>query len=239
MDLNGKVALVTGGGSGIGRASARLLAAQGADVVLAGRREAALEAVAEEIRAAGRRAMVVPTDVTVRDQVANLVSMVMDVYGRIDILLNAAGVGILKAASELTEADVDAMLSVNVKGVFLVTQAVAAEMAKNGGGIVINLPGTMGRTVMAQSAGYCASKFAVAGMTRAMALDYKRAGVRFTLLYLGGVDSPFWDSIAMRVQRDKMLTVDDAARAVLFAAGHQTGVGVLNEVILQPESHQV
>lgn len=238
MELTGKVALVTGGGRGIGRAAAKMLAQNGADIVLASRTASELETVTADIRALGRRVVAVPTDVTVRSQVVGLVEKAVAELGRIDIVVNAAGIGILKSAMELTEDDLDQMLDLNVKGVFLVTQAAAAEMTKTGGGTVINIPGILGRSAMATAAGYCASKFAVTGMTRAMALDLKRAGIRFTLLHFGGVDSSFWDNISMRVQRDKMLSVDDAARAICFAAS-QTGVGVLNEMVLQPESHQI
>ncbi|MCS7078450.1 MAG: SDR family oxidoreductase [Chloracidobacterium sp.] len=238
MDFTGKVVLITGGGRGIGRAAALAFARHGADVALASRTAADLNAVAAETRALGRRVVAVPTDVTRREQVAAFVAATVTELGRIDVVVNAAGIGILKPFPELTEDDLDRMLAVNVRGVFTVTQLAAAEMAKTGGGIVINIPGILGRAVMMQAAGYCASKFAVTGMTRAMALDLKRSGVRFTLLHFGGVDSPFWDTIGMRVQRDKMLSVEEAARAILFAASH-TGNGVLNELVLQPESHQM
>jgi short-subunit dehydrogenase len=91
---------------------------------------------------------------------------------------------------------------------------------------------------MAGAAGYCAAKYGVSGLVKAMALDLRRANVAFSLLYLGGVDSPFWETIAMRVQRDKMLTTEDAARAVLYAVG-QARPGVVGEIVLQPESHQL
>ena len=91
---------------------------------------------------------------------------------------------------------------------------------------------------MANAAGYCASKWGVVGLTKALATDLKRYGIRFSLLYLGGVDTPFWDGIDMRIQRDKMLTVDDAAQAIVYAVS-QTGAAVVNELVLQPESHQV
>ncbi|QUV97703.1 SDR family oxidoreductase [Chloracidobacterium aggregatum] len=238
MDFTGKVILITGGGRGIGRAAALKFARHGADVALAARTAADLEAVAGEIRALGRRVVAVPTDTTNREQVTAFVAATISQLGRIDVVVNAAGIGILKPFLELTEADLDRMLAVNVRGVFNVTQVAAPEMTKTGGGIVINIPGILGRAAMMQAAGYCASKFAVTGMTRAMALDLKRNGIRFTLLHFGGVDSPFWDTIAMRVQRDKMLSVEEAANAILFAASH-TGNGVLNELVLQPESHQM
>lgn len=238
MDFTGKVVLITGGGRGIGRAAALGFARHGADLSLAARTAADLESVATEVRALGRRVVAIPTDTTRREQVTAWVATTVAELGRIDVVVNAAGIGILKPFSDLTEDDLDRMLAVNVRGVFSVTQVAAAEMAKTGGGIVVNIPGILGRAAMMQAAGYCASKFAVTGMTRAMALDLKRSGIRFTLLHLGGVDSPFWDNIAMRVQRDKMLSVEDAANAILFAAS-QTGNGVLNELVLQPESHQM
>ena len=91
---------------------------------------------------------------------------------------------------------------------------------------------------MAQAAAYCASKYALTGMLKSLALEWKRAGVRVSLLHLGGVDTSFWDDIQMRVQRDRMLSAAAAARAVFFAAT-QEGEGVLNEIVLQPESHQL
>ncbi len=111
-------------------------------------------------------------------------------------------------------------------------------MEKQKSGRIIALPGILGRAPMAQAAAYCASKYALTGMLKSLALEYKRAGVRVSLLHLGGVNSSFWDSVTMRVQREKMLTVATAARAVLFAAT-QDGEGVLNEIVLQPESHQL
>ena len=111
-------------------------------------------------------------------------------------------------------------------------------MEKQKFGHVIALPGILGRAPMAQAAAYCASKYALTGMLKSLALETKRAGVRFSLLHLGGVDSSFWDNITMRVQREKMLSVESAARAVFFAAS-QEGEGVLGELVLQPESHQL
>jgi NAD(P)-dependent dehydrogenase (short-subunit alcohol dehydrogenase family) len=105
-------------------------------------------------------------------------------------------------------------------------------------GHVVAVPGILGRAPMAQAAAYCASKYALTGLLKSLALEYKRAGVRFSLLHLGGVNSNFWDTIQMRVQRERMLTIEAAARAVFFAAS-QEGEGVLNEIVMQPESHQL
>lgn len=237
--LSGKVAFVTGGSSGIGRAAAEGLAEAGATVVIMARRASQLTEAAESISAAtGKFVLPLVGDVTQPRDVERAVDTAMAECGQIDVLVNAAGLGILKPALDLTPTDFECMVAVNLSGVFTVTQTVARHMATRRTGRVINLPGTMGRAVMANAAGYCASKWGVVGLTKAMALDLKRSGIAFTLVYLGGVDSPFWDSIDMRVQRDKMLTVDDAARAIVYAAS-QPPHAVLNELVLQPESHQL
>ena len=238
MELDGKVAIVTGASSGIGREAARRLAADGAAVVLAGRRADVLGALAAEIAQAGGDAIPMPCDVTDAVQVAALIAATIREYEQLDIVVNAAGVGTLKPTADLTEADFDRMIATNLKGTFLVSQAAAAAMQGSGGGTIINLPGVLGRAPMANAAGYCASKYGVTGLTKAMALDLRRANVRFALLYLGGVDSPFWDDAGLRVQREKMLTVGEAADAILYAARQRQGA-VLAEIVLQPENHQL
>jgi len=229
MDLDGKVAIVTGAGSGIGREAARRLAADGASVVLAGRRSEPLGALAAEIVRAGGDAIPMPCDVTDAAQVKALIAATIGEYEQLDVVVNAAGVGVLKPTAELSEADFDRMIAVNLKG---------AAMQGSGGGTIINLPGVLGRAPMASAAGYCASKYGVTGLTKAMALDLRRSGIRFALLYLGGVDSPFWDDAGLRVQREKMLTVGEAADAILYAARQRAGA-VLAEIVLQPENHQL
>ena len=237
--LSGKVAVITGAGRGIGRATALKMAQEGADLVLVSRTTSELETLAAEIKSSGGRVLALPADVTDPHQVSQVVQQAVAAMGHLDILVNAAGVGVIRPFLELSLADFDRMMAVNVRGVFLVMQAVAAQMVQQKRGLVVNLPGILGKTAMMNASDYCASKFAVTGMTRAAALDLKRHGVRFSLLHLGGVDSPFWDNIdGLRVQRDKMLTVEDAARAVLYAVT-QPDMGVLTELTLQPESHQM
>lgn len=245
VNLKDLSVLITGASRGIGRATALQLAARGAALTLAARSYAPLSQVAEEARQLGGRAIAVPADVTQRAQVSDLVSEAVASYGRIDALVNCAGQGVIRPALELTDEDIDAMLSVNTKGVILVTQAVIAEMLKTATqrapgrpvGRVITPVGTMGRYVMRGSAAYSASKWGAAGALKAMATEFQRQGVQFTLLYLGGVDSNFWDTISMPVQRDKMLRPDEAAAAIVQAL-EAPAHSVLNEVVLQPESHQ-
>ncbi|MBA3823553.1 MAG: SDR family oxidoreductase [Ktedonobacterales bacterium] len=233
-----QVAIITGASGGIGAATARALAAEGAHVVLTARRGEVLHELTEALLAGGHEALAVAADVTDAAQVAEVVRQAQETFGHIDLLVNAAGVGILKPFLDLTEADLDQMLAVNCKGTFLMSQAVARVMAMQKRGTIINVVGVLGRAPMANSAGYAASKYAVNGLSKVLAQDLRRLGIRTTALYLGGVDSPFWDAIDMRVQRDKMLSVTDAANAVVYAATQPDAL-VLNELVLQPESHQL
>lgn len=237
--MQGKVVLITGASGGIGAAVARRIAAGGASLVLAARRAEPLELLADQCRSLGSpKVLAVSTDVAARAQIDSLYAQADDAFGQIDVVLNAAGLGILKPLPSLSEEDLDRQLAVNLKGTFFSCQAAAARMSKQPtGGHIFNIPGILGQHPMAMAAAYCASKYGVAGMTKSMALDLKRANVRFTLLYLGGVDTTFWDNAGMRVQRDKMLSAETAADAVAFALAVPTP-GVPNEIVIQPDSHQ-
>ena len=235
--MKDKVIIITGASSGIGRATALALAKLGARLGLAARNYAVLAAVADQAKQLGAQAIAVPTDVTQKDQVADLVSEVLATFGRIDGLVNCAGVGVIRPIEQLTEEDIDRTYAVNTKGVILVSQAVGAAMLKTGGGRIVTPVGTMGRYVMRGSVAYSASKWGAVGALKAMATEWQRSGIGISLLYLGGVNSPFWDAIEMRVQRDKMLSVEDAAQAIASALQAPAG-SVLNELVLQPDSHQ-
>jgi len=238
MSVAQQVVIITGGRGGIGQATARKFAEAGAQIVLVARQQAALQTVADSLLAAGHEALAVAADVTDAHQVNEVIRQTQDAFGRVDILVNAAGLGILKPFLDLTEEDLDRQLQVNVKGTFLMSQAAARVMAAQKRGLIINVVGVLGRAPMANAAAYAASKYAVSGLSKVMAQDLRRMGIRTTALYLGGVDSPFWDTIDMRVQRDKMLTVEDAANAIFFAASQPDQI-VLSELVLQPESHQL
>jgi NAD(P)-dependent dehydrogenase (short-subunit alcohol dehydrogenase family) len=129
------------------------------------------------------------------------------------------------------------MLAVNLKGSFYTSQLVANAMREQKSGHILNFPGILGRHPMAMASAYCAAKFGVVGFTKCMADELKRFGVRFTLFYFGGIDSPFWDPISLKVQRDKMLSPATAAEAIRFVLTLPANA-VPNEVVLQPESHQ-
>ena len=239
MDLTGKTVMIVGAGRGIGRCAAELFAKDGANIVLASRDEAELLELEYKLQTNfNADVLALATDATNAGEVQTLVEQTVGKFQTIDFLIYAAGKGVLKPFAELKAEDFDDLINVNTRGAFLTLQAVLPVMEKQKNGRVAVIPGILGRAPMANAAAYSAAKYALTGMVKCLALEYKRAGVKFSLLHFGGVDSSFWDNITMRVQRDKMLSVDQAARAVHFAVTQEND-SVLGELILQPESHQL
>jgi len=178
FDLTGKVALVTGGAGGIGRAQALGLADAGADVVVASRKLDHLEKVAEEIRAKGRKSLAVSVDVADEKSVANMVSTVLKEFPRIDILVNAAGISIRKPADSFPIDEWQQVMDVNTRGTFLCCQAVGKGMIKQKSGKIINLSSVRGRYGLpADYAAYCPSKGAVDTLTRTLACEWAKYNV--------------------------------------------------------------
>jgi NAD(P)-dependent dehydrogenase (short-subunit alcohol dehydrogenase family) len=239
VNLEGKTVLVIGAGRGIGRGAAELFSDAGANVALSSRNEAELMELEYKLNTKGNsNVFSFEADASVETDVKALVEETVKKFGAIDYLVHAAGLGILKPFGELTLADFDALVNANVRTAFNALQAVLPAMAERKFGRVVMIPGILGKAPMMQASAYCAAKYALTGMTKCLAQEYKRFGIRFSLMHFGGVDSSFWDNITMKVQRDKMLSVDAAANAVFFAAT-QEGEGVMAEIVLMPENHQL
>lgn len=232
-----KSVIITGAGRGIGRALALRLAAAGARLTLAARTLTEIEGLAAELRAQGGQAVAVGTDVTEAREVQNMVGEAKAQFGRVDAVYYGAGLGVLSGALDLKAADLDRMWETNLKGLLYTAQAAIPLMVADGGGHFVVPVGILGRHVMRNSAGYSASKFAVVGLLRALGEEYNRRGLRFTMLYFGGVDTSFWDSIDMKVDRSKMITAAAAAEAAAYAL-LAPGPAVVNEIVMQSESHQ-
>ena len=178
FDLTGKVAVVTGGAGGIGRAQALGLADAGADVVVTSRQIEHLQDVAKEIKAKGRKALAVTVEVTDEKSVADMVKAVLEEFPRIDILVNAHGLALRKPAETFPREDFQKVMDINSVGTFLVCQAVGREMIKQGGGRIINLSSVRGRYGLpANYAAYCASKGAVDTLTRTLACEWAKHDV--------------------------------------------------------------
>lgn len=233
--MQDKVVVVVGATGGIGSAVTRKLAKAGAHLVLAARDSNRLEALATELQAY-TQILPVATDITEPQQVDRLMKKAVSEFSQIDVLINAAGAGILKQYNKIEPADLDAMLNINLKGCFYTTQAAAEVMKQRQRGHICNIVGILGKHSMAMAAAYCASKFGVVGFSKCMAEELKRFGIKFTLFYFGGVDSPFWDNISLKVDRKKMLSPDTAAEAIVYALTVEPQA-VPMEINIQPESH--
>lgn len=233
--MHDKVVVVVGATGGIGTALSHKLASQGARLVLAARDQDRLSALTSQLGVAGS-VLGVPTDITDPQQVDTLMEKAIAQFGQIDALVNAAGAGVMKPYSNLEPVDLEAMLDVNLKGSFYTCQAAAELMQERKSGHICNVVGILGKHSMPMAAAYCASKFAVVGFSKCMAEELKRFGVKFTLFYFGGINSPFWDNVQLKVDRKKMLSTETAANAI-FTALSAEAQAVPMEINIQPESH--
>lgn len=187
MKLDGRVAIITGAGRGIGRATALLFAQEGARVALAARSSEELDGVVAQIKAEGGEALGVPTDVRDKGQVQHLVAATLDRFGGVDILFNNAGVARHGYVLDTTEEDWDLTFDVNVKGVFLCTQAVLPHMISRHAGKIIHVSSGAGLRGSAWKAAYSASKFAVIGFAESLAQEVGRHGINVNTICPGPV----------------------------------------------------
>jgi NAD(P)-dependent dehydrogenase (short-subunit alcohol dehydrogenase family) len=233
--LQGHVAVVTGAGSGIGRATAAALAGEGARVVLVGRRREALEQTAAELPQDAT--WVYPADVTDREQVAALFDDVADTWGPVDFLVNNAGINTPRRnIADISVDDWERVLAVNLTGVFLCTRAALARM-RGRGGRVVNIGSVAGlRASAGGGIGYCASKHGVAGLTHALNLEENANGIHATAIHPGEVDTPILDNRPApptKAHRARILRAEDVAAAVLFVLTRPQGVHI-PELVIKP-----
>jgi len=233
--VKGKKVLLIGATGGIGRRTASLIRQTGADLFLTGRNADALQALASELGVPAEQTAVV--DLLDPNSVDRLNQAYFSVFPTVDVLVNASGLGIIKGLEQLTEEDFSRTLQVNLTAPFRLMKSFLPAMKQAGKGLVIHIPGVLGKVPMAGAAAYCASKYGLVGMMQSLREECKRTQIRFTLIYMGGVDSPFWDSIDLRVQRDKMIRAEEAAKAIWFLC-QQPDSGVISEMVLQPFNHQ-
>jgi NADP-dependent 3-hydroxy acid dehydrogenase YdfG len=247
FDLSGKVAAVTGATSGIGAATAELLAQAGAAVSLAGRRADRLDELAQRIEGAGGRALAVPTDVTQEAEARAFVDTTHSQLGGLDILVNNAGVMLL---GPVQDADVDEwrrMVEVNLLGVLYCTHAALPRMRDGGGGDIVNVSSTAGRQANLGSAVYNMTKWGVNGFSEGLRQEALHVGVRVSLVEPGMVETELLEhnrnpvvleaAEKMREQIGTPLKADDIARTILFIVGQPPHVGV-NEVLIRPSRQQ-
>ena len=230
--LAGEVALVTGAGTGIGRAASHALAAAGADVALVGRRPEPLDAVAAEIAAAGRRAIACPADVADVAAMEAAVARAADALGPAGIVVAAAGVNAWADIADLDPATLRTALATNVEGVANAVRATLPAMRAAGSGRVIVIASDNGRRAEAGGAGYVASKFGAVGLALSLSAELHLAGINVHVIEPGCVDTP-WYPPEEEAPRQRMLAPEDVALAVLFLATLPPHI-VLEELLILP-----
>jgi NAD(P)-dependent dehydrogenase (short-subunit alcohol dehydrogenase family) len=219
MQLARKVALITGGASGIGRATALLFAREGAAIVLADVNADAGQRVADEITQAGGRAFLEPVDVTRAADCQRVVERTIREFGRIDVLFNNAGIIRRATVLDLSEADWDRVMAVNVKSIYLLSRAVIPHMQKAGGGAIINTASGWGLAGGAKAAVYCASKGAVVLLTKAMAIDHGPQNIRVNCICPGDTDTGMLREEAQQLGEENSHFLAESARRPLGRVG--------------------
>ena len=215
--LHGRIGIVTGATSGIGLATARRLASEGAWLVLADIRPA--EAVAAELRAAGAEAAYRRTDVSSGAEIEALIGFTVERFGGLDLLVNNAGIPLAKTALDTSEAEWDRVIAVNLKSVFLASRAAIPVLRGRPGAAIVNVASELGLVGGAASAAYCASKGGVIQLTRAMAIDHARDGIRINAVCPGLVDTPLLDAFSQADPDPERAARETAASTLLGRVG--------------------
>jgi NAD(P)-dependent dehydrogenase (short-subunit alcohol dehydrogenase family) len=219
--LQGQVAIVTGGSAGIGRATAKLFAAEGAQVIIAARRSEKIGSVAGEINKEGGACLAIPTDVSRPLQIKNLIRTTRERFGRVDILLNNAG--ILPAPvplAEMAEAEWDQVFTVNTKSLYWMVQSTWPVMVEQGGGVIINTASVVAFRGTAGLAAYSASKAAIVMLTKSLALEGAPLGIRVNCVCPGFIDTPMNEWLGS-LQPDRDLWLSDMLEHIpLHRAGN-------------------
>ena len=230
--FDGKVSIITGAGTGIGKGIARAYAKEGAALVIASRNKETLEITAREARMHGGTVLVVPTDVTDEKQVKALFQQSMDEFGRVDILVNNAGVFDGGPLEDVSLEIWEKVVSVNLTGVFLCTREAMRIMKVQGGGRIINVGSISALSPRPNWAPYTASKAAVIGLTRATALEGREFGVVASCLHPGNVMTERKEGSVEPVATEAQMTVDDVAVAAVTMAALPSHVNMLEATVV-------
>lgn len=212
--LDEHVAIVTGASKGIGKAIARALAVEGAHVVLAARSVKELNTAVDEFERDGLKASAVPTDVSIPSQVKALVEGTIDGYGRLDVLVNNAGIGIFKNVVDMDVAEFDAMWNVNMRSVFLASRAALPAMIEANRGAIVNISSLAGKNSVKGGAGYSATKWAMRGFSSSLMLEVREHNIRIITIFPGSVATQFSQ---INRKGPGITQPEDVAAAVVFA----------------------
>jgi NADP-dependent 3-hydroxy acid dehydrogenase YdfG len=241
-NIEGKVVVITGASSGLGETTARHLANLGATVVLGARRKNRLDAIVEEIQTAGGKALGVTVDVTKRAEVDGLVQKAMDTYGKIDVLMNNAGIMPIASLALLKVDEWDRMIDINIKGVLYGVAAALPHMLKQKSGHIINIASVFGIKVFAPGGTvYCATKAAVRTLTEGLRIETHADKIRCTIISPGAVDSELKHSTSDAASSKMVnelyeawaIPAESVARAVAYAIEQPADVDI-NEIVIRP-----
>jgi NAD(P)-dependent dehydrogenase (short-subunit alcohol dehydrogenase family) len=233
QSLRGKVALVTGASSGLGRAFALALAGAGAKVFLAARREEKLREAVHEIAQQGGEAAYHVIDVRNVPALYDLVDVLLSRYKRLDILVNNAGLGFRSPLLETRRSEIAEMLETNLAAAIYLTQACLHALLKSAPSDVVNVSSIAGLEGFAEGTVYCAAKAGLVGFTRALAQELKPANIRVTALCPGSVETEFFERFRPTLERPRMLRIEDTVRALLYILTSPPNV-LHGEVVLRP-----
>ena len=245
-NIQGKVIVITGASSGNGEAAARYLAERGAAVVLGARRTERIEALAQELTAAGRKAKAVTTDVTDRDEVKRLVDTAVQAFGRVDVLLNNAGLMPLAPLERLKIDEWNRMIDVNLKGTLYGIAAALPHMKEQKSGHIINVSSVYGHKLGPDATVYCATKFAVRALSEGLRQEVKPYNIRTTVISPGAVATELLEQISEKEIQEQTkdfvsqiaIPADSFARMVAFAVNEPADVDV-NEILFRPTAQPI
>jgi 3-oxoacyl-[acyl-carrier protein] reductase len=228
--LKGKTIAITGASRGIGKETARLLAGLGANLVLGARNEDELRSFASEL---DTNTLPIALDVTDEESVSTFAKAAISRLGKIDALINCAGIGVFNTFLTLSTEDFDQMIAVNLRGTFLTCKAFAPHMVHNQSGRIINLISVAGTTALAGCTGYSASKFGALGLTRVMQTELRSKGIQVSAVLPGAVATSFWDKMEHTPNIADMIPVQSLAKHLVYLLCQPDGAAI-DEIAVMP-----
>jgi NAD(P)-dependent dehydrogenase (short-subunit alcohol dehydrogenase family) len=232
MILSGKIAVVTGGGQGIGKATALKLALAGATVVVVGRSKSKLDDVVADVEARGGQALALTADVTQSADITDLASELWATFGRIDVLVNSAGTALIAPLADTSEADWDLVIDTILKGTYLCTRAMLDLLRRSEAGLVVNVASKVGLTGHALVSAYAAAKAGVIGFSRALAHELGPESIRVIAICPGPVDTPMRWEATPQMDPKFVISAETVAETILFLAKLDGDV-TTNEIVLE------
>jgi NAD(P)-dependent dehydrogenase (short-subunit alcohol dehydrogenase family) len=231
MNLSGKIVVVTGGGQGIGRAAALKLASAGATVVVVARSKSRLRDVVAEVEDCGGQAIALAADVTQKADVDALNSELRNAFGRLDVLVNCAGVALVASLDDTSEADWDLVVDTNLKGTYLCTRAMLDLLRQSEAGLIVNIASKVGLTGHALVSAYTAAKAGVIGFSRALAQELSPENIRVVAICPGPVDTPMRWNATPQIDPRFVISAESVAETILFLA--KLGDATTGEIVLE------